>query len=258
LVVGYSISGMAARALGTYRIPVDAADADVAAIQKQVEKLASTGYQVTPKTPTFGMRRKVLDIKLGGYAAGSLFDADLPLPAELVPIEQVMVRLRDRAAAQPLATVALKVSLSPGELRVGDPLRIEIDVNNSGPYPSDFVSPALFGPNGPGSFRLNFWRLTGNPRDPEEYAWTLNLAGVELQVAEHRTLSRKDPVQRLDPGMLLKLWTTIPLPRCKRGRYMVELVYITPAGSGTVAEDRRMFGEFHADGVPLRVVWRKR
>jgi hypothetical protein len=205
-----------------------------------------------------GMRIKGLDIDLGGYKAGGPFNADLPLPPELVLVEEALVRLRDRAAKKPLALVALKLTLSPGEVRVGEPLRIEIDVSNPGPYPADFVSPALFGADGPGSFRLNLWRPTGDPQDPEEYAWTLNLAGRELQVADHKTLSRKDPVQRLDPGTVLKVWTTVPLPRCKPDRYTVELVYITPPRSDTVAEDRRMFGEFHAEGVPLTVAKRKR
>lgn len=258
MVIGFSREGMAPRALGTYNLDVDAVDIDIAAIRTEAEKLAAAGYKRASAPPSFGMRCKTLEVKLGGYTMRNLFDADMSLPPELVPIEEAIGRLMDRAAKKPLATVALKLALSPGAVRVGDPLRVEIDVSNPGIYPADFVSPALFGADGPGSFRLNFWRWTGDPEDPGEYAWTLNLAGRELQVADHKTLSRTDPVQRLEPGTVLKLWTTVPLPRCKRARYLVELVYITPPRSGTVAHDRRMFGEFHADGVPLRVVWRKR
>ena len=47
---------------------------------------------------------------------------------------------------------------------------------------------------------------------------------------------------RLDPGKVLKLSTTLPLPRCKRGSYMVELVYstVSPAAAQPAAEVQRI------------------
>lgn len=253
--IDYSTVGMAQRALGAYYLPVDGADADVAAIRNEVQKLHAAGYKPPSKPPIPDMNMKWLKIALDGYELNSLSPADQPLPPGLVPIENGILRIMDRAAKKPVAALAMKLALTPEKLRVGDPLRIEIELSNPGYQPIDFLSPLTIVPSAFERFELNFVRLPINAKHPEGSGWCwLNLAGRELQVVGGGTLSRA-PV-RLDPGKVLKLSTTLPLPRCKRGSYMVELEYSTISPSAPQPAER-IFGELHTERVPLTVVWLK-
>jgi hypothetical protein len=253
--IDYSTTGMAARALGTYLLPVDGGDADVAAIRKEVQKLRAAGYKAVDPGFAPDMDTKSLKIGLDGYELNYISPADQPLPPELVPIENGIIRLMDRAAKKPVAALAMKLALAPEKLRVGDPLRIEIELSNPGYQPVDFLSPLTIVPAVFERFELNFVRLPINAKHPEGSGWCwLNLAGRELQVVDGGTLSRA-PV-RLDPGKVLKLSTTLPLPRCKRGSYMVELVYSTISPSAPQPAER-IFGELHTERVPLTMVWLK-
>jgi hypothetical protein len=251
--IGYSTRGMAQRALGAYDLPVDGADGDVAAIRNEVQNLRAAGYKAMVSLVP-DQDSKSLKIWLDGYELNYIARADRPVPPELGPIENGIIRLMDRAAKKPVAALAMKLALTPEKLRVGDPLRIEIELSNPGYQPVDFLSPLTIVPAVFERFELNFVRLPINAKHPEGSGWCwLNLAGRELQVVDGGTLSRA-PV-RLDPGKVLKLSTTLPLPRCKRGSYMVELVYSTISPSPQPAE--RIFGELHTERVPLTVVWLK-
>jgi len=245
---------MAARALGTYLLPVDGGDADVAAIRKEVQKLRAAGYKAMVSLVP-DQDSKSLKIWLDGYELNYIARADRPLPPELVPIENGILRIMDRAAKKPVAALAMKLALTPEKLRVGDPLRIEIEFSNPGYQPIDFLSPLTIVPAVFERFELNFVRLPINAKHPQGSGWCwLDLAGRELQVVDGGTLSRA-PV-RLDPGKVLKLSTTLPLPRCKRGTYMVELVYSTISPPAPQPAER-IFGELHTERVPLTVVWLK-
>jgi hypothetical protein len=257
VTIGYSAMGMAQRALGGYHLPLDGADADVAAIRNEVQKLHAAGYKAMISLVP-DQDSKSLKIWLDGYELHYIAGADRPVPPDLVPIENGILRLMDRAAKKPVAALAMKLALTPKKLRVGAPLRIEIQFSNPGYQPVDFLSPVAIVPSAFERFRLNFWRLTISGKYSECWCWP-DLQGREFQVAGGGTLSRA-PV-RLEPGEARKISTTLRLPLWlwRPRRYMVQLVYatISPGHLVTEAGVVRIFGEFQTERVPLTVVWLK-
>jgi hypothetical protein len=174
-------------------------------------------------------------------------------PPELEAAEAAIETLMNRVLKHPVMVVAARASISPAVVRVGDSLKVSIEFENLGTHPVSFVSPASFKAGSTNTFRLNFWTATGDTDDPYDYAWTLDLTGHELLVGEHETLLSRGPLVTLGPHETLKTWTTLKLPRCKAAAYQAELIYNPVRPSAFDPKDVRIFGELHADLVPLTV-----
>lgn len=257
VVIMYSTQGMAYRAIGGYHVPLDGGGAELATLKDQVDRLVRGREKPTSPPPAFGMHRRFLRAGIDGRSFQILLDVHDPIPAPVQPTVDAIHRLMEKVAHSPVLAVAARAELAPAKVSVGDDLKVSIEFQNVGSRPVLLVNPATFG-RGPSTLRINFWRPTGDADEPHDYEWTLDLTGRELLVAEHETLASRGPAIPLEPHAKLRTWTTVELPRCKPAAYHAELIYVASPPSHPAETEQRVFGELHADLVPMTVERRKK
>jgi hypothetical protein len=256
--VQYTQQGIPVRALGQFYFEIGNNDIDINSIGELIRNfgLVNGKSHVTPVT--FGMLKKVFEIRIYGNKVIHLINTLEPMPDNLNSLEIIIYKIMGRIAKHPLRNLIIKANFDKMVIAPGEKLKVFFEFKNLGKFPIEFFNPASFGQDSANDFNMNFWitTKTDTGENFDEYQWSFNLCEQEFLLEKRRALSTEQAIQMLNPGDKMKFWTHFRFPRLQESNYKVELVFITlPAPHGG-NENNLITGEYHLDPIELSVVQR--
>jgi hypothetical protein len=243
----YSRPGMALRALGSYQLVVGADDPALRALADATHAIKASGRAPAP----LPMGRLAATIYLpDGEKVFSVPKDAPPSPVER-RFQEAAEQVIQRAATAPRAAIAMAARLGASEARRGDELMVTLTFKNPGKLAAHVPSPALAGKPPWKVLRLAFWKpVTVGSESTFAFETAVDLDG-EFLAGERKSVGAEPRLITVAPGASLAVSTRFRVPRLAPGTYQVEAYFVLARPPGD--RDAELFGEYHADPVPLVV-----